>query len=506
MRLPLLLGAALGCVGTALARPGESGFESPQQPLLADDANQQTKHSAPYSVKEHSGDADICAAGSKHYTGTVSVSDEKKLFFWFLESRNDPADSPVVVWLNGGPGGSSMFGLFREIGPCLTNEHNNGTDYNEHSWTEFANVLFIDQPAGVGFSTVRNGSTGGPDNALEAGEDFNLFLTVFFRDIFPEFSSNGLHIAGESFGGKYVPSYVRHISERQKQGANPLVVPIQSIILVDAVIDMVSSGALGHYDHFCSVDEKGARLKKNGFNETACSAMEEDTPEAERLMALCRETYDRHVCKTANFFADEHLGKWLAGDVYEGGRDPYDDRRKCGNNPPICEPFDSAGYASYLNLPHVKETLGFDKDFRFNGINNDTNTRWEASGEIFIPSTREVTYILDKTPTRVLVINGNNDIIVNTEGQKRVYDHLPWRRQAAFRMRKFQDWAWPDKSGTLTTGGQFKTAGDSGAASKLSFVSVDEAGHASPGDQREAIAWLVGCWTGSARSDGLCFV
>lgn len=76
----------------------------------------------------------------------------------------------------------------------------------------------------------------------------------------------------------------------------------------------------------------------------------------------------------------------------------------------------------------------------------------------------------------------------NTEGQKRVYDSQPWNHQAKYRLEKFVDWEWPDKTGKLSKGGEFK------AIDKLASVTIDEAGHTSPADQKEAVGFLMKCW------------
>ncbi|CAG9989010.1 unnamed protein product [Clonostachys byssicola] len=441
----------------------------------------------------------LCKAGSRQYTGKVAVTSEKSLFFWFFESRSDPLHDPFIIWLNGGPGGSSMFGLFREIGPCLTNSYNNDTISNPHSWTNFANVLFLDQPAGTGFSTARNGTFGGPDNLSEAAEDFGNFIDYFFRTMFPQFSNASLHIAGESFAGRYIPGFTQYLHHTQhlRRAHAPRIAPyVDSIVLVDATVDAISSGALGYYDHLCAHTGDNRPSWRQTFNQTVCEAMSAAVPACERVVEQCRSTYDANLCDSAGASCDDNLGHLFSDEVVEGGMDPYDDRRKCGSNPPFCEDFTGTGYSDYLNLPHVKAALGVSES-NFQGINFDLNSRWATKKETNIPTVREVGFILDDTPTRVLVLNGNNDIIVsstnlvnrNTEGQKRVYDNLPWKNQASYRSHSFEEWRWPQSSGTLVRGGEWKSSGN------LLFVSIDEAGHSSPRDQAEAVTFLLKCWT-----------
>jgi cathepsin A (carboxypeptidase C) len=76
----------------------------------------------------------------------------KNYFYWHFASRQAPESAPVVLWLTGGPGCSSEVALFGENGPCKVNAAGTGTVKNDFSWNEHANLIYVDQPTGTGFS------------------------------------------------------------------------------------------------------------------------------------------------------------------------------------------------------------------------------------------------------------------------------------------------------------------------------------------------------------------
>lgn len=139
----------------------------------------QSDHDPNYSVRiKEQQNASICNANSKQYTGWLDVGG-KHLFFWYFESQSSPSTDPLVLWLTGGPGGSSMVGMLQELGPCLINEHGNGTVYNEFGWSQNASIVFLDQPAGVGFSYLDDGEKV-PGDSFESARDAHHFLQVSF--------------------------------------------------------------------------------------------------------------------------------------------------------------------------------------------------------------------------------------------------------------------------------------------------------------------------------------
>ena len=137
--------------------------------------------------------AGLCDPGVKQYSGYIDLSTgAKSLFYWAFESRNDPATDPVILWMTGGPGCSSAVALFGENGPCKVNADGTATKLNPYSWNRNATLIYVDQPAGTGFSYGAKDST-------EAGvaRDMVDFLVQWFRT-HDKFSNHDLYVTGES--------------------------------------------------------------------------------------------------------------------------------------------------------------------------------------------------------------------------------------------------------------------------------------------------------------------
>ena len=89
---------------------------------------------------------------SATYSGYLNATETKALRYVFTESYNDPATDPIIIWFNGGPGCSSLLGFMQENGPRMVNDGEVFIENNPHPWNERANVLWLESPAGVGFS------------------------------------------------------------------------------------------------------------------------------------------------------------------------------------------------------------------------------------------------------------------------------------------------------------------------------------------------------------------
>ncbi|PAV20228.1 alpha beta-hydrolase [Pyrrhoderma noxium] len=157
---------------------------------------------------------------NRNWAGSITVNrtnhPNDTLFFWAFESKegsltssaNANATEPWALWLNGGPGASSMLGLLLELGP-LNIAGNGSLVPNDFTWNKFVDYIFVDQPVGTGYSTAE--SDGGYiENEDQMGEDFLNFLRNIVR-VFPSLANRPLLLTGESYAGTYIPYITKAI-------------------------------------------------------------------------------------------------------------------------------------------------------------------------------------------------------------------------------------------------------------------------------------------------------
>ncbi|CAD6197731.1 unnamed protein product [Caenorhabditis auriculariae] len=148
----------------------------------------------------------------KHYSGFLQVSDNHVLHYWFVEAQNDPKNAPLIFWFNGGPGCSSLDGLLNEMGPYVANLDGKTLRKNEYSWNKLASVVYIEAPAGVGYSYATDGNITTNDD-LTSLENYEA-VKLFFKK-YPQFRHQPTFIMGESYGGVYVPTLTARIVDGQ---------------------------------------------------------------------------------------------------------------------------------------------------------------------------------------------------------------------------------------------------------------------------------------------------
>lgn len=191
-----------------------------------------------YSQSPLVGDLPNYPYHGKMFSGYLDLSNQKKkLHYLFIESQKNPSTDPVLLWLNGGPGCSSLLGWAQEHGPATFKPFSTEWELNEYSWNKNANVIYLESPAGVGFSTIDSDDDMDWETDDETSAQQNLEAVVDFFRRFPDFKRNDFYIAGESYGGIYVPFLASKINTYNQSAAEIDKILLKGILVGNGVTD-----------------------------------------------------------------------------------------------------------------------------------------------------------------------------------------------------------------------------------------------------------------------------
>lgn len=408
----------------------------------------------------------------QQYSGYFDVEEEDKHFFyWFFESRNDPKNDPVLLWLNGGPGCSSMTGQFFELGPSSINEDLTLT-WNPSSWNQNASVIFLDQPVNVGFSYSSNRVK----NSRAAAEDVHKFLTLFF-DYFPQYSHQDFHIAGESYAGHYIPAIATEIQSHEDKNFN-----LSSILIGNGITD--GKTQVDYYQPMaCGEGGYPAVITPE-----QCDKMVADVPKCKALIDFCYSSNNWLACVAPNFYCNSVT----MGAYQTTGRNVYDIREQCGESALCYEQED--WITAYLNQPHVLEAIGAEVEV-FEGCKNDVGVDFVFDGDHNRPFHGDIADLLDDG-LPVLIYAGDKDFICNWLGNRAWTDALEWSDADKFARAETNIWK-AKVNGKKVSAGTVKSAG------LLTYLRVYDAGHMVPFNQPETSLDMVNRWVaGDRKFDG----
>lgn len=206
---------------------------APHTPLPADQIAQLPGLGAP-AQPQFAGYASIRTEPGK--------ADDEALFYWFAGTENY-ANSPTILWSNGGPGSSSFWGLFIENGPFVfepqTDGHFRIAD-NPEGWNRSANYLVFEHPLGVTLSFAKD-EKHLPQNVQQGIDQLYQALLNFIR-LHPEIAANPLVLAGESYAGTYLPLLAEAILAGNRVPGNPQL-DLRTVVLADAWVDPMTQMA-----------------------------------------------------------------------------------------------------------------------------------------------------------------------------------------------------------------------------------------------------------------------
>ncbi|KAI8320974.1 alpha/beta-hydrolase [Martensiomyces pterosporus] len=433
----------------------------------------------------------ICDPEVRQYSGYLDMED-KHIFFWYFGSRkrlnpkfNLAADKvPLVFWFSGGPGCSSQIANWQENGPCMYR--------NPYAWNNVADIVFIDQPVGAGFSygKMPSSTEASADTAWRTMQAVYSLLSADARKN-NEAPISDVHIFGESYAGRYIPvfsEYLLHMNDQITQSADLqsrgyLHLPLRGIGVGNGMFDYqlqtssyYTMGCRSNYPPLFSA--KQCTVLKSVINPT-CSAMMSrcygdkglvQSAEGMRTGDCIRLEPEQwrltDECAEADSYCNGALN-WTTlistYDVRPNARMVPDD------------------YVKYLQSTQFVDTVGAASNIEFTECS-------DAVFDIFASTTDEMSksakssleYILERN-VPVLLYNGDADFICNWHGTMAVARALNWHGSDRFLQSAMTEWTWPATNG----GGEYVSVDN------FTFLRIYEAGHEVPFYQPQAALHML---------------
>ncbi|KAF4658672.1 hypothetical protein FOL47_007884 [Perkinsus chesapeaki] len=333
-----------------------------------------------------------------------------RYFFWTFESRNDPASDPVFIVLSPGPGSASTVLAVAHNGPCTVNPDGASAKNNPYAWTTKANVVWLDHPVGVGYST-------GSSQELDEGEVVtNVYNFVKYFRNYTRYEG-ALYIIGFSFAGHILPQVAKMMHQSK--------MALEGLIFVNAKIDPLSQYAY-EYPFYPEMAFKSTTTKPV-ISQVQYKEMVSSMRDCLEQIKACN--YQSALCRTADLFcrrvayAPVKANGYNLYDLAQTCPHPADQLpRGCDNqeNPPNIQ--------KYMNSPTVKQFFGItDNYFSFNRTVYDSLKKYGLlKVDQSIPSLLEA-------GIRVMVIAGDRDYVCNYLGLKNWMLGMGWSKQEAFK-------------------------------------------------------------------------
>ncbi|KAJ0981480.1 hypothetical protein J5N97_009735 [Dioscorea zingiberensis] len=382
----------------------------------------------------------------QQYAGYVNVDAKhgRALFYYFVESPVEPSKKPLILWLNGGPGCSSLgFGAMEEIGPFRVKSDGKSLYGNENSWIEMANLIFLESPAGVGFSYSNTSSDYERSGDKRTAEDTFTFLVNWFER-FPEYKSREFYITGESYSGHYGPQIAQLILIQNKF-ANQSIINLKGIAIGNAYVDEYTNfrGTMDFlWTHALYSDETHKLIRKK------CSFSE----------------FDSLACLKAQAQAAEEIGWITLPNIYA----PLCHEKH--NTVQFIAEFDPCTHDyvhAYLNQPDVQKALHAVPGSWF----NCSELPWSDSPESMLDVIKNLT----RSGLRMWLYSGDVDAVVPVTSTRYFITKLglsidsPWR-----------PWYTNNEVGGYVI-----------SYEGLTFATIRGAGHEAPGYQPERALTMI---------------
>lgn len=348
------------------------------------------------SVRSFAGDV-------RSYSGLLSVDPKynAKLFYWFFEKEADPKNAPILLWLFGEIGRSSMLSVFEENGPYQLVKDK--VTINQQSWTKDFNMLYLDSTVATGYSTA-NSTSAYPKTTQQAATYLYTALKEFFN-IFDNFQSSRIFLAGESHTTKIVISLADLI--RRENPAAKTKIDVQKVCLGAGIIDPVNQQRRAEFLYQVGVVDPAGKAEVIAHEDAAYRAMRE------RKYSKAKSQSNSVTRKIKN----------------------------AGYAPPIDAAEPKYDLSSFKATVKFFESKNVRQDLHVENVNfqDKPGPVLKSIGDnLHTSSSKELVLVLQQYP--VVMYSGQHDMIVPTSQYDSVIENLDWNYIMDFSQRSRNNW------------------------------------------------------------------
>ncbi|KAH9943181.1 alpha/beta-hydrolase [Epithele typhae] len=388
--------------------PSAASFYVPRLPDLHQDATRPLRMFAGHLLADTGSESDSSASSKPH------------LYFFMVKARRTADKERILFWLNGGPGCSSFDGLMMEVGPWRV-DNKGGLKFASGGWEEYTTVVYVDQPAGTGFSYT---SSNRYDHELpEASAHFVEFLRNFYK-VFPEYQDVDAYIAGESFAGQYIPYFADAILN------SDLKISLQGAAIGNGWMD-----ARRQYPAYLDYALKHGLLDEASENYKTSKAVV-DNCEAKMKTYTDHEPVHVDVCETIimTVLSDKNRklnGVDMCANIYDVRLE--DTSPACGMNWPPDLPaiYKYLARKDVVAAIHAQNIPGEWVECK-SRVHSEFATRKSNSSVTVLPR------VLEKIPVMLFV--GDQDMICNYVGVESMIQALTWNGETGLGKVTTQSW------------------------------------------------------------------
>ncbi|KAF8315624.1 alpha/beta-hydrolase [Clavulina sp. PMI_390] len=392
-------------------------------------------------------------------SGYADLTSSMHMWFWFFEARSNPTTAPLTIWLNGGPGSSSMIGLFQEHGPCRISNDSKTLNYNPYSWNNYSNVIYVDQPVGVGYSYGTESVT----SSFTAAEAVYQFLQIFFNDsVFSKYATDSFALWTESYGGHYGPAFTSYFESQNAivaagKGNGLLPIHLTTFGLGNGLTD-----PLTQYPQYVTYSQSNPyRATVSASTAKSVNTTLYKSGGCLAQIQNCYTTNSTSVCASATSYCNNNVLSPLAG-IY----DVYDVRTTSDAYPP--------DITSVLTSTSFMSAIGASETWQ--ETNDQVYSNFVNGGDWMRSQAANLASVIN-SGIRVFIFDGDADYICNYMGVEAMLDSLSTNVASTYKAQSFTPWTVAGKSA-----GQFKTAGN------LTYLRVYQAGHEVPAYSANGLA------------------